>query len=66
LEAVKGAVNERDNGFIRDRAGAEAVREFIAARAASPAGATRDEENKETLVRADADTFVHLIRLEHH
>lgn len=67
IEAVRGVVNPDDKGFILDRARALAVQRFISERAAaSPPEVSKDDERRETKVRARADVLVHLIKLEHH
>jgi hypothetical protein len=66
MEAVRGVVNEKDQGFIRDLRDALAIQKFINARSADKREAVKSEERRETSVTSAGDVLVHLIRLEHH
>lgn len=67
IEAVRGAVNPDDRGFVRDRARSLALQKLISERAAtSNPEVSKDDELKETRIRVRSDVLVHLIKLEHH
>ena len=64
LEAVTDAVNERDQGQIRDATKARSVRDFLANR--SKPEVAKDSAKKQTTVKARGDVLVNFIELEHH
>jgi serine/threonine protein kinase len=66
LEAVKGFVNSRDRGEIGSPGMRTAVNEFLQAHASPTPSVIRDEDKKETTVKANSDILVHAIKLEHH
>ena len=66
LEAVKGFANPRDRGAVTNPALRAAVHEFLKAHSTPPPSVERDEERKDTLVRANREILAHAIRLEHH
>jgi serine/threonine-protein kinase len=66
LEALKRWANPEDKGEIKDAAQTTALREFLTRRATPAPDAQRDDETKQTALRAPADLFVKLIKLEHH
>lgn len=67
LEAVKGVVNVKDQGVIKDPARMRAVRELLTQQH-QPSRLTiaTDEAAKQTTVKARGEVLVHLIKLEHH
>jgi serine/threonine-protein kinase len=65
LETVKGAVNEIDEGEIKDPDQAEAVRKFLTG-SHPKAKAEKDTIKKQTNVKAGGNVIVHPIDLEHH
>ena len=64
LEAVKGFANSKDLGVISSPGLRTAVNQFL--KAHPPSGVIqRDEDKKETLVKANGEILVHVIKLEH-
>src|SRR5258706_9747402 len=66
LEAVKGFANPKDRGVISSPGLRMAVNEFLKAHSATAPAVERDEEKKETIVKANSEILVHDIKLEHH
>jgi hypothetical protein len=66
LEAVKGFANPRDRGVISSPGLRSAINEFLKVHSTSKPTVTRDEDKKETVVKADGEILVHVIKLEHH
>jgi len=66
LEAVKGFANPKDRGVVSSPGLRTAVNEFLKAHSTPGASIERDEEKKDTLVRANGAILVHVIKLEHH
>ncbi len=65
LEAVKGLANPQDRGVIRDRQRKAEIQQFLTEHYADKPLLERLEEERRTLVTADGDVLVHLIKLEH-
>jgi hypothetical protein len=66
LEAVKGFANPQDRGAISSPGLRKAVDQFLKAHSSSSPLVQRDEDKKETLVKANSEILVHVIKLEHH
>lgn len=66
LEAVKGFANPKDRGVINSPALRTTVNQFLKAHTSPGASIERNQETKDTLVRAKGDILVHVIKLEHH
>ena len=66
LEAVTGAVNDRDLGEIKDEAKARTVRDFLKQYSSTKPEVTKDSAKKQSVVKAKADVLVNAIELEHH
>jgi hypothetical protein len=66
LEAVKGFANPKDRGIISSPGLRTAVNEFLKAHSSPSASVDRDEDKKETVVKANGAILVHVIKLEHH
>jgi hypothetical protein len=66
LEAVTGFANPKDRGEIGSPGTRTAVNEFLQAHASPTPSVIRDEDKKETTVKANAETLVYVIKLEHH
>jgi hypothetical protein len=66
LEALKLWANPQDKGEIKDANQIAALREFLTRHATPAPEMQRDDETKQTTLKARADTFVRLIKLEHH
>ncbi|HBB96089.1 MAG TPA: hypothetical protein DC054_11925 [Blastocatellia bacterium] len=66
LEAVTGAVNDRDLGEIKDGAKARTVRDFLKQHSSTKPEVTKDSAKKQSIVKARADMLVNAIELEHH
>lgn len=66
LEAVTGAVNETDQGEIKDSAKARTVRDFLQKHYAMKPEVSKDSAKKLTVVKGRGDVLVKMIELEHH
>ena len=66
LEAVTGAVNNRDLGEIKDGAKARIVRDFLKQHSSTKPEVTKDSAKKQSVVKARTDVLVNAIELEHH
>jgi serine/threonine protein kinase len=66
LEAIKGFANSKDRGVISSPGLRTAVNEFLKAHSSTKSYVNRDEDKKETIVRANGEVLVHVIKLEHH
>jgi serine/threonine protein kinase len=66
LDAVTEAVNETDQGEIKDSARARGVRDFLKKHSATGAEATKDSAKKQTVIKGRGDVLVKMIELEHH
>lgn len=66
LEAVTDAVNDRDQGEIKDSAKTRAVRDFLQTHYANKPEVTKDSAKKLTVVKGRGDVLVNMIELEHH
>ena len=66
LEAVKGFANPKDQGVIVSPGLRSAVNEFLKVHSTSKPAVERDEDKKETILKADGEILVHVIKLEHH
>jgi len=66
LEAVKGFANAKDLGVIGSPGLRTAVNEFLKAHSTAKPAVERDEDKKETIIKADGEILVHVIKLEHH
>lgn len=66
LEAVKGFANKKDRGAISSPGLAAAVNQFLKAHSSITTAVERDEDKKETVVKANSEILVHVIKLEHH
>ncbi len=65
LEAVKGFANSKDRGVIGSPGLRTAVNEFLKGHSTGVSSVERDQDKKETAVRANSDILVHVIKLEH-
>jgi len=66
LEAVKGFANLKDRGVIGSPGLRTAVDQFLKAHSAAAPSVERNQDKKETVVRANGEILVHVIKLEHH
>lgn len=66
MEAIKGFANSKDRGVITSPGLRTAVNEFLKAHSSTKSSVERDEDKKETIVRANREILVHVIKLEHH
>lgn len=66
LEAIKGFANSKDRGVISSPGLRTAVNEFLRSHSASSPSVERDHDKKETVVSANSEILVHVIKLEHH
>lgn len=66
LEAVKGFANSKDRGVITSPGLRTAVDQFLKAHSSGAPSVERDQDKKETIVRANREILVHVIKLEHH
>src|SRR6266404_7791671 len=66
IEAVRGFANSKDRGIISSPGLRTAINQFLKAQPSSTSSVERDQDKKETIVRAQSETLVHVIKLEHH
>jgi hypothetical protein len=66
LEAVKGFANSKDRGVISSPGLRTAVSQFLKVHSSGTPSVERDQDKKETVVRAYGEILVHVIKLEHH
>ncbi len=66
LEAVKGFANPKDRGVIGSPGLRTAVNQFLNAHSSAAPLVERDQEKKESVIRANGEILVHVIKLEHH
>ena len=66
FEAIKGFANSKDSGVISSPGLRTALNEFLKAHSSSKVSVERDQDKKETVVRANGEILVHVIKLEHH
>ena len=66
LEALTGAVNEIDQGEIKESAKARTVRDFLQKHSSPKPEVIKDSAKKQTLVKGRGDVLVSFIELEHH
>ena len=67
LEATKEFANDRDRGVINSPELDRSVKEFLSTtQSASKPTVAKDDASKETRVKANGDTVVHVLALEHH
>jgi serine/threonine protein kinase len=66
MEAIKGFANSKDRGVISSPGLRMAVSEFLKTHSSPIASVERDENKKETIVKANREILVHVIKLEHH
>jgi hypothetical protein len=65
LEALKRFANSNDRGAIAD-AELPAVQNFLKSHTAAPPEVSKDDERRETVVRARGPVLAHALRLQHH
>lgn len=66
MESIKGFANRRDRGIISSPGLRTAVNEFLKAHSSAKPAVERNQDKKETVVRAPGEILVHVIKLEHH
>jgi serine/threonine protein kinase len=66
FEAVTAAVNDKDQGEIKDAAQSRRVREFLQKNSSTKPDITKDSAKKQTTVKGKGDVLVNYIELEHH
>lgn len=66
LDAVTHAVNEQDQGEIKDSAQARLVRDFLEKHSSPKPEVAKDPAKKQTTVKAKGDALVSFVELEHH
>ena len=66
LEDVKGVVNPKDKGEIKDPSQSKAVSDFLAAHSSARPETEKDRVKKQTVVKAKGDVLASPIELEHH
>jgi serine/threonine protein kinase len=66
LEAVKQFATAKDQGLIKDAALNARVQEFLKAHSGARATIEKDDELKQTSLKAPGAVLVHAINLEHH
>ena len=65
LEAVKGVINPRDLGKVKDPAQLAAVKKFLEQHQQSTPKADIDDASKQTTIRGSGEVLIHLIKLTH-
>ena len=65
LEALKRFANPADRGEVAD-AELPALQNFLKTHAATPPEVTKDEERRETIIRARGDVLAYALKLQHH
>jgi serine/threonine protein kinase len=66
MEAIKGFANSKDRGAISSPGLRTAVNEFFKAHSSPAPLVERDQDKKETTIKANGEILVHVIKLEHH
>jgi serine/threonine protein kinase len=66
LEAVTGAVNDRELGEIKDQTKARAVRDFLDQHSSPAPEVTKDSARKQSVITGNTNLLVRSIELEHH
>ena len=66
MEAIKGFANSTDRGVISSPGLKTAVNQFLKAHSFGAPSVERDQDKKETVVKANSEILVHVIKLEHH
>ncbi len=66
LATVQGFANRKHYGVIASPGLRTAVDQFLRAHSSPAPSVERDQEKKETVVRAKSEILVHVIKLEHH
>jgi len=66
LEAVTGAVNQQDQGQIKDPALANSVRDFLANHSSPKPEVAKDSAKEQSTVKGKGDLLISFIELEHH
>ncbi len=66
MEAIKGFANSKDRGVISSPGLRTAVNQFLKAHSSGAPTVERDQDKKETIVRANGEILVYVIKLEHH
>jgi serine/threonine protein kinase len=61
-----GFANSKDHGIIASPGLRAAVDQFLKAHSSTAPSVERDQEKKETVVRANSEILLHVIKLEHH
>jgi hypothetical protein len=66
LDAVTDAVNDQDQGEIKDSAERRSVRDFLAQHSSPKPEVAKDSAKKQTTLKGKGNTLVSFIELEHH
>ena len=66
MEAIKGFANPKDRGIIDSPGLRTILNQFLRVHSSSSPSVERDQDKKETVVKANSEILVHAIRLEHH
>jgi hypothetical protein len=66
MEAIKGFANPTDHGVINSPGLRTAVNDFLRVHSSSRPSVERDQDKKQTVVKANGEILVHVIKLEHH
>lgn len=66
MEAVTSAVNEKDQGEIKDSTQARQVRDFLQKHSIPKPEVAKDSAKKQTTVKGKGEVLVNYIELEHH
>jgi len=66
MEAVKGFANPKDRGEITSPVLRTAVSQFLKSHSSAAPSVERDQDKKQTTIKANGEILVHVIKLEHH
>lgn len=66
LEAVKGFATPQDRGVISSPELSTAVTQFLKAHSSTNLSVEIDGDKTETIVKANGEILVHVIKLDHH
>jgi serine/threonine protein kinase len=66
MEAIKGFANSQDRGIISSPGLRTILNQFLRVHSSSSPSVERNQDKKETVVKANSELLVHAIRLEHH
>ena len=66
MEAIKAFANPKDRGLIGSAKLNKSINDFLKSHSTSTPAVQRDQETKETVVKANGEMLIYAIMLEHH